>query len=175
MRFSEFVLALPAIYLVLALRSVLPMRIPFLQTLLWVVAAIAAVAWPPMARGVRGLILQVRNSTCVEAARSLGATPTHVFLHHILPSLAPFVLAQLALAAPVFLLGEIILSFLNVGFQDSGVSWGSMLQNLKDTRVITDFWWNLVPLFMVFLTLLSLNVVSSCARRREPEDQIMRI
>jgi peptide/nickel transport system permease protein len=174
-RFSEFVLALPAIYLVLALRSVLPMRIPFLQTLLWVVAAIAAVAWPPMARGVRGLILQVRNSTCVEAARSLGATPTHIFLHHILPSLAPFVLAQLALAAPVFLLGEIILSFLNVGFQDSGVSWGSMLQNLKDTRVITDFWWNLVPLFMVFLTLLSLNVVSSCARRREPEDQIMRI
>lgn len=175
MRFSEFVLALPALYLVLALRSALPMRIPFLPTLIWVVAAIATVAWPPMARGVRGLILQLRNSTYVEAARSLGGTPAHVFLRHILPSLVPFVLAQLALAAPVFLLGEIVLSFLNVGFQNSGASWGSMLQNLKDTRVITDYWWNLTPLGMVFLTLLSLNTISSRSSRREPEDQIMRI
>jgi peptide/nickel transport system permease protein len=175
MRFSEFVLALPALYLLLALRSLLPMRTPFFQTLLWVIGAIAAVAWPPMARGVRGLILQVRNSTYVEAARSLGGTPAHVFLRHILPSLRPFVLAQLALAAPVFLLGEIVLSFLNVGFQDSGESWGSMLRSLKDTRVLTDFWWNLLPLCMVFLTLLSLNILSSRVRRREPEDQIMRI
>jgi peptide/nickel transport system permease protein len=175
MRFSEFVLALPALYLVLALRSLLPMRIPFLQALVWVVGAIAAVAWPPMARGVRGLILQIKNSTYVEASRSLGGTPAHVFLRHILPSLAPFILAQLALAAPVFLLGEIVLSFLNVGFQDSGESWGAMLRSLKDTRVITDFWWNLMPLCMVFLTLLSLNVLSSCARGREPEEQIMRI
>jgi peptide/nickel transport system permease protein len=175
MRFSEFVLALPALYLLLALRSLLPMHIPFLQTLIWVVGAIAAVAWPPMARGVRGLILQVRHSTYVEAARSLGGTPAHVFWGHILPSLVPFVLAQLTLAAPVFLLGEIVLSFLNVGFQDSGESWGSMLRSLKDARVITDYWWNLLPLGMVFLTLLSLNVLSSCAARREPEDQIMRI
>ncbi len=175
MRFSEFVLALPALYLVLALRSLLPMRIPFWQALVWIIASIAAVAWPPMARGVRGLILQVRNSTYVEAARSLGGTPFHVFMRHVFPSLIPFVLAQSALAAPVFLLGEIVLSFLNVGFQDSGESWGSMLRNLKDTRIITDFWWNLVPLCMVFLTLLSLNVLGSCVRRREPEDQILRI
>jgi len=175
MRFSEFVLALPALYLVLALRSLLPMHTPFLQTLLWVVGAIAAVAWPPMARGVRGLILQVRNSAYVEAARSLGGTPGHVFLHHILPSLTSFVLAQLALAAPIFLLGEIVLSFLNVGFQDAGASWGSMLRSMTDTRVITDYWWNLMPLCMVFLTLLSLNVLSSSVRGREPEDQIMRI
>ena len=175
MRISEFVLALPALYLVLALRSLLPMRLPFLQILFWVVAAIAAVAWPPMARGIRGLILQVKNSAYVEAARSLGGTPVHIFLRHMLPSLMPFVLAQLAVAAPVFLLSEIILSFLNVGFQDSGESWGSMLRSLKDTRIITDFWWNLMPLCMVFLTLLSLNALSSCVRKQNPEDQVMRI
>jgi peptide/nickel transport system permease protein len=175
MRLSEFVLALPVLYLLLALRSLLPMRTPFLQTLVWVVGAIAVVAWPPMARGVRGIILQVRNSVYVEASRSLGATPAHVFLHHILPSLVPFVLAQLTLAAPVFLLGEIVLSFLNVGFQESGESWGAMLRSLKDTRVLTDFWWNLVPLCMVFFTLLSLNILSSGKSRQESEDQIMRI
>ena len=175
MRFSEFVLALPALYIVLALRALLPMRIPFWQTLFWVIGTIAAIAWPPMARGVRGLILQIKNSTYVEAARALGGTPIHIFLRHIFPALLPFIMTQLAVAAPVFLLGEIVLSFLNVGFRDSGESWGSMLRSMKDTRVITDFWWNLLPLCMVFLTLLSLNILSSGMRKRRIEDQIMRI
>ena len=175
MRCSDFVLALPALYLVLAVRSLLPMQIPFLQALFWIVAAIAAGAWPPMARGGRGLILQTRNSAHVEAARSLGGTPAHVFLRHVFPALIPFISAQMVVAAPVFLLGEVVLSFLNVGFQDSGESWGAMLQGLKDARVITDYRWNLAPLCMVFLTLLGLNALGSRTRRKGPEDQVMRI
>jgi peptide/nickel transport system permease protein len=128
-----------------------------------------------MARGVRGLILQLRNSTCVEAARSLGGTPIHVFTRHMLPSLLPFALAQLAVAAPLFLLGEVVLSFLNVGFQDSGESWGSMLRNLRDTRIVTDFWWNLLPLCMVFLTLLSLNALSRRFRSEEAGDRALQL
>jgi peptide/nickel transport system permease protein len=175
MRFSEFVLALPALYLVLALRALLPMRIPFWQTLFLMVGTIAAVTWPPLARGVRGLILQLKSSAYVEAARSLGGTPTHIFLRHMVSSLLPFIFAQLAVAAPIFLLGEAVLSFLNVGFRDSGESWGSMMRNLKDMRVVTDFWWNLMPLCMVFLTLLSLNVLSARLRSREPQDRVMRL
>ncbi len=175
MRFSEFVLALPALYLVLALRAILPVGMPFWQTLFLTIGTIAAVTWPPMARGIRGLILQLKNATYVEAARSLGGTPIHIFRRHMFPSLLPFALTQMAVAAPVFLLGEVILSFLNVGFRDSGESWGSMLRSLTDTRIITDFWWNLLPLGMVFLTLLCLNALSTQLRAREPYDQVMRI
>jgi len=168
MRLSEFVLALPALYLILAMRALLPARISFVQTLFLMAGTIAVVAWPPMARGVRGLILQLKNSSYVEAARSLGAAPSHIFLRHMLPSLLPFILTQLVVAAPIFLLGELVLSFLNVGFQDSAESWGLMLRSLKDTRVITDFWWNLLPLGMIFLTLLSLNVLSNRLSGKEP-------
>ena len=94
----------------------------------------------------------------------------------MLHSLVPFVLSQLAVAAPIFLLGEVILSFLNIGFRDGGESWGSMLQCMKDTRVLTDFWWNLLPLLMVFLTLLCLNLLSSRpSGRAKQRDQIMRL
>ena len=174
MRFSEFVLALPALYLLLAIRALLPPDIPFWQTLFIMVGTIAAVTWPPMARGTRGLILQLKNSSYVEAARSLGGTRIHIFLRHMFPSLLPFVLSQLAVAAPIFLLGELVLSFLNVGFGDSGESWGSMLRSLKDTRVITDFWWNLLPLGMIFLTLLSLNILTGQLRKKIPQDRVMR-
>ncbi|MGA2264615.1 MAG: ABC transporter permease subunit, partial [Acidobacteriota bacterium] len=62
MRLSEFVLALPALYLVLAVRALLPSQMPFWQTAFLTAGTIACVAWPPMARGVRGLILQIKNA-----------------------------------------------------------------------------------------------------------------
>jgi peptide/nickel transport system permease protein len=126
MRLSEFVMALPALYLVLAMRALSPIRIPFWKTLLTTVGIIAAVAWPPLARGIRGLILQLKNSIYVEAAYSLGGSPLHIFLRHMLPSILPFAVTQTVLAAPVFLLGEVVLSFLNVGFRDSGEAWGAL-------------------------------------------------
>ena len=111
----------------------------------------------------------------MEAARSLGGTPFHIFRRHMLPSLLPFTLSQLTVAAPIFLLGEVILSFLDIGFRDSGESWGAMLRSLRDTRILTNFWWNLLPLCMVFLTLLCLNLLSSRSRKGRGEDQAMRI
>lgn len=167
MRISEFVLALPALYLILALRALLPIKLPYWQTFLITVGTISAVTWPPMARGVRGLILQLRSGGYVEAARSLGSSPWKIFMRHMLPALAPFALTQTAVAAPVFVLGEVLLSFLGVGLHDAAESWGSMLQNVRDIRVLTDFWWNLAPLVFVFATLLCFNLLTDKRRDKE--------
>lgn len=169
MRFSELVLALPALYLVLAIRALLPPNLTFWQTAFLTGATIAAITWPPMARGVRGMILQLRTASFVEAAHALGASRWHIFRRHMLPALAPFAFAQAAVAAPIFILGEVILSFLNVGFHDSSASWGTMLRNLtQDSRVLTEFWWNLSPLGFVFATLLCLNSFSRRMQGKEP-------
>ena len=160
MRISEFTLALPALYLILALRAILPPQLGFWETSLVLVGTIASVAWPPLARAVRGSLLQLRNAAYVEAAVALGCTRWQVFRRHMLPGIWPLVLGQSVLAAPVFLLGEVILSFLDVGFSGSAESWGTMLRSLRDPRVMTDFWWNLAPLGFVFLTLLCLNTLA---------------
>lgn len=161
MRFSEFVLALPALYIILALRALLPPKLSSAEAFLLTTGTIAAVTWPPMARGIRGLIRQLRSAGYVEAARSLGCSTPWIVRRHILPALRPYMLQQTLVAAPVFLLGEIILSFLDVGGGPSAVSLGTMLRNLRDVRVLTDFWWNLLPLALVFLVLLYLNLMST--------------
>ena len=169
MRFSEFVLALPALYLVLALRAILPPQMPFWQASFLTAATIASVTWPPMARGIRGLILQTRYACYVDAARAMGASPGHIFRRHMLPAVAPFALAQMVAAAPLFILGDVILSFLKMGYQSSSGSWGAMLQGLmQDPRVLTDFWWNMAPLGFVFLTLLCLNNFSRHPQAKAP-------
>ncbi len=166
MRFSEFALALPALYVVLALRALLPPRLPPGEAFLLTTGTIAAVAWPPMARGIRGLIRQLRSAAYVEAARALGCSTPWIVRRHYLPALFPFMLQQAVVAAPVFLLGEVILSFLDIGADGSFVSLGTMLRNLRDARVLTDFWWNLLPLALVFLVLLYLNLTGSRLTRR---------
>ncbi len=175
MRFSEFVLALPALYLILALRALLPAKMAFWQTLVLTVGTIACVTWPPMARGVRGLILQLRHSLYVEAAHAMGCTRTQIMRRHMLPALAPFALTQAAVAAPVFLLGEVVLSYLDVGFSDAAGSWGVMLRNLREPRIFTDFWWNLAPLAMVFVTLYCLNTLSDRRRQAHVDPRIVRL
>ncbi len=175
MRFSEFVLALPALYLILALRALLPARMAFWQMLLLTVGTIAAVTWPPMARGVRGLILQLRHSTYVEAARALGSTRWRIMRRHMLPALAPFALTQAAVAAPLFLLGEVVLSYLDVGFSEAAGSWGVMLRSLREPRIFTDYWWNLAPLVMVFVTLYCLNALSDIPQQAGRDARIARL
>ncbi|HYK90311.1 MAG TPA: ABC transporter permease [Acidobacteriota bacterium] len=175
MRFSEFVLALPALYLILALRALLPAKMAFWQTLVLTIGTIASVTWPPMARGVRGLILQLRHSAYVEAARALGSSNWQIMKRHMLPALAPFALSQAAVAAPVFLLGEVVLSYLDVGFNDTAGSWGVMLRNLKEPRIFTDFWWNMAPLGMVFVTLYCLNAFGAGGREIDLDSRIVRL
>jgi peptide/nickel transport system permease protein len=170
MRFSELVMALPALYVLLALRAALPPDLPYWRTLLLLSGTIAAVTWPPMARGVRGLVLQLADAPFVQAARSLGCTDWQIFSEHMLPRLAGFMLAQAILAAPAFLLGEVVLSFLDVGVGGAGESWGAMLRNLRDPRVLTDFWWNLSPLALVFATLFCLNLLAGGLERDSVND-----
>ena len=48
MRTSEFIMAVPALYLILALRTLLPLKLPYWQTVLLIAVTIAAVTWPPI-------------------------------------------------------------------------------------------------------------------------------
>jgi ABC-type dipeptide/oligopeptide/nickel transport system permease subunit len=168
MRFPEFVLALPALYPALAVRAQLPAGMPFWQTAMLTAALIASIAWPPLARVVRGLILQIRGAAYVDAARSMGASRWHIFCHHVLSAVWPMTWAQTVVAAPIFILGEVMLSFLNVGFHDSS-SRGAMLRELMaDPRILTDFWWIMAPLALVFVTLLCLNGLGRPLRTKTP-------
>jgi peptide/nickel transport system permease protein len=159
MRLAEFVMALPGLYVVLALRAALPARPGPAAAVLLTAGIISSVSWPPLARGVRGLMLRLRASGYVEASRAIGTSGWRIFLRHHAPSLLPFVLTQSLLVAPVFLLGEVVLSFLDAGLGET-VSWGSMLRTVRDPRILTDYPWNLAPLLLVFMTLACINLLA---------------
>jgi len=146
MRFSELFMALPWLYLLLAIRALLPRSISSQETFFLLIFLLGAVGWARPARLVRGVVLSVRNSPYIEAARGLGAHTARVIGLHVLPQTRQVVFTQAALLIPQYILAEVTLSFLGLGISEPTPSWGTMLKTAQGHAVIAvPYWWMLSP------------------------------
>lgn len=165
MRIADFVLVLPVIYVVLMLRAVMPLVLPESTVFLLMTAIFALVGWPFVARGVRGIVAGESKREYVVAAQSLGASSARVFVRHLLPACAGYLLVQATLLLPAFILAEATLSYVGLGFPESVPTWGTMLADAADINVITRFPWVLTPAAAIFAVVLSSNLMLQGARR----------
>lgn len=146
MRASELFMALPWLYLLLAVRALLPLGISPKQTFLLLILLLGTVGWARPARLVRGVVLALREGPLVESARGLGATDARILLRHVLPQTGAVILTQGALLIPQYILAEVTLSFLGLGISEPTPSWGTMLHNLQKLSVMSaPYWWMLAP------------------------------
>ncbi len=164
MRSIELFLALPALYLVIALRSALPLNLEPEKVFLALVAVIALFGWASLARIVRGVVLSLREREFVLAAGALGASHPRIIFRHILPQLTGFALTQAAVIAPGFMIAEVTLSYLGIGIQEPLPSWGSMLAAAQSVRVLSSFWWNLSPGVAIFAASLAFHLLAEGLR-----------
>lgn len=160
MRVVELFLALPWLYLLLAVRAFLPLQLSPLEAFLLLVTVVGVIGWALPARLVRGVVLSARQRPFVTASRGFGAENTHVLLKHVLPQALPIVATQAAILIPSFILAEVTLSFLGLGIADPQPSWGSLLEELQKYYVLEEYHWMLmpsIPLLLTFLCYYTLN------------------
>jgi len=176
MRFTDFALAFPRIF-VLILFAIVFMRPPFsdnpLVVLVFdtlykmpvarVVFVIGILGWMDVARLVRSSFLEIKNLEYVESARVLGAGTPRIMVRHILPNaLGPIIVAA-SLGVADAIISESGLSFLGLGIQPPTATWGNMLKNALD-QIFAAPWTAIVPGFMIFLTVLSINYIGDGLR-----------
>jgi peptide/nickel transport system permease protein len=176
MRFTDFALAFPRIF-VLILFAIIFMRPPFSDNpiivfgfntlykmpVARVVFVIGILGWMDVARLVRGSFLEIRNLEYVESARVLGAGTSRIMIRHILPNaLGPIIVAA-SLGVADAIISESGLSFLGLGIQPPTATWGNMLKNALD-QIFAAPWTAVVPGFMIFLTVLSINYIGDGLR-----------
>jgi peptide/nickel transport system permease protein len=145
MRVAELFLALPWLYLLLALRAFLPLSVSPLQAFVLVVVVLATVGWARPARLVRGEVLSAKERDFVRAARGFGAGNFYLMRRHILPETRSVLLTQSALLVPQFVLAEMTLSFLGLGIPEPVPSWGNLLAVLQQYSVLVSYWWMYLP------------------------------
>jgi peptide/nickel transport system permease protein len=165
MRVADFILVLPVIYVVLVLRSVMPLVLAPTTIFLLMAGIFALVGWPFVARGVRGITAGERDREYVLAAQSLGASHLRVFVRHVLPATIGYLLVQATLLLPAFILAEATLSYVGLGFPEELPTWGTMLADAADLNVITRFPWLLAPAVAIFAVVFSANLLLQGSRR----------
>jgi len=165
MRLSDFVLVLPAMYVVLSLRAALPLVMPPAQVFALVAGILALVGWPIVARGVRAVVAAERERDYAQAARALGAGRARLLVRHLLPAARGFLATQATLLFAAFILAEATLSFVGLGFPDPSVTWGVMLQEAANVAAIADAPWTLAPAAAIFLVVLGVNLAAQDAAR----------
>ena len=164
MRLSDFVVVLPAMYVVLSLRAALPLVLPPSQVFALVAGILALVGWPIVARGVRAIVASERERDYAQAALALGAGRARLLWRHLLPAARGFLAAQAALLVAAFILAEATLSYVGLGFPDPSVSWGVMLQEAANVSAMADAPWTLAPAAGLFLLVLGVNLAAPPAR-----------
>jgi peptide/nickel transport system permease protein len=159
MWFSDFLLALPGAYLVLVLRGLLPPVLSDWEIFLLLASLFALTAWPHAARGVRSIISVERARDYAEAARAVGAGPIRMFLH-LLPAARGFLALEVVLLVPALLVAEATVSYLGLGFPEASASWGTLLQDAANVRLLPEAPWVLAPAACLFLVTLGLHLVN---------------
>jgi len=139
MRFSDLLLVIPFLPLMMVLVSILGTKIENLIIILGVLG------WMGFARVVRSQVLSLKERPFIEAARSIGAGRTHIIFKHILPNVMALVYVTLAQSVPGAITSEAALSFLGF-FDPSRMSWGRMLNDAMFAGGgQLSWWWVIIP------------------------------
>ena len=158
MGFVDVLLSFPALLLALAIVGFRDDR-----TVPTIVLAIGVVSIAPVARLVRANTLVYSQREFVVAARSLGATDGRIILREVLPNVIFPVMSFSVIAVAVAIVAEGGLAFLGLSVPPPTPTWGGMIADGR--AFIADAWWiSLMPCFILFLTVLALNLAGDRLR-----------
>jgi peptide/nickel transport system permease protein len=163
-RTTEFLSAFPREPLFLALAAAIPVTWPQTWVFFGITVLLAFVSWGGLARQVRGLILSLRESQYVLAARSFGASDRRLIFQHLIPGTLSHVIVISTLMIPGMILLETALSYLGLGLQPPTVSWGVLLQDggtVRAIRFAPHLLWT-VP--VIIFSVLSFNMLGDGLR-----------
>jgi peptide/nickel transport system permease protein len=122
-----------------------------------IIASIAIVSWPMVARLVRAEFLRLRGLDFVQGCLVMGMSDARIILTQILPNcLSPIFVSTSLLVATAIII-ESSLSFLGLG-DPNVMSWGALIGNGR--TVLRLAWYiTLIPGAAVVLTVLALNLI----------------
>jgi peptide/nickel transport system permease protein len=133
MRLTDMMLAIPGIFLALAITAAAGPSITH------AIIALSVTWWPGYARLVQGQVQAAREQDYVEAGRSIGARPHRILFLHIMPNMFSSVIVKASMDFGFAILSLATLGFIGVGAQPPTPEWGEMISFGR--KFLPQFWW----------------------------------
>ena len=114
MRFSEFFMLIPGLYLILFLRSLLNTKMDSGTAYMIITIILSLVGWPGSARTLRGMVHSIKREEFVLDAGLEGIPSTVIIFVHIIPQITSLLIVSTTLSIPGFIMSETTLSYLGL-------------------------------------------------------------
>ncbi|HSK17126.1 MAG TPA: ABC transporter permease [Gaiellaceae bacterium] len=139
MRLTDYFIVIPDIPLMLVVAAI------WGRSLTNIILIIGVIYWTTTARVVRAQVLSLRERVYVKRARAVGAGHGRVLFRHVLPQVAPLLVAMTVLSVAVAIFAETAIAFLGLG-DPTLTSWGKLIENAFSRSAISvGAWWAVVP------------------------------
>ena len=154
MTFTDIMITIPGLALVIVIAAVYPPRNPFVVGLI-----LGIDNWPGLARTLRSQVLSIREESFVEAHRTMGLPTSHIVRRDIISQLMPYISINFANGARRIIFESVALYFLGI-LPFAELNWGIMM-NLAykqiDLTNVSELYWVIEP--MILVTSLSLGLI----------------
>jgi peptide/nickel transport system permease protein len=139
MRITDYFLVIPDVPLMIVVAAI------WGPSLFHIVIVIGILLWTGTARVIRAQVKSVRERVYVKRARALGAGHARIVFRHVLPQVAPLLIANTVLTIAVAIFDETALAFLGLG-DPNRISLGKIIENaFQRAAISTGAWWAIVP------------------------------
>lgn len=161
MRFTEIVLSVPNLLLVVLLQAILGKA-----NVLSMSFVIGLTNWTGIAKVVRTEVLRLRSSEYVIAAKCMGGGFFHNLKVHLAPNFISSIMFMVVMNIRGAIMAESTLSFMGIGLPLEIISWGSML-SLAEKALLGGAWWIiLIPGAFLVATLMCITAIGNALRAR---------
>jgi peptide/nickel transport system permease protein len=158
MRLIDAALAIPYLFLLVALVSIFGNSTTFL------LLVIGLTGWWGNSRIIRGDALVIRDLEYSVASRSMGASKWHVIRRHVYPNSIGNIVTVGTFSIADAILALSALGFIGLGIQSPATDWGYMM-NQGTANLIDNYWWQVFPVAIVFVTvILCVNYIGDALR-----------
>jgi len=169
-RFTDFLLAFPAFFMIVALSDPMVARIQDIglaqgnsARIVFLIFFLSFFGWPGFSRLVRSQVLSLRERDFVTAAQAMGASRRRIIFKELMPNLWAPVIVVVSLSLPGYLAAEAVFSFLGIGIQAPATTWGILLDSSsRFVTVYPNFF--LIVAGSLVLVVLAFNLVGDALR-----------
>ncbi len=166
MRFVDIIYCIPGMPLYLIVGSIMDHYKASATVRIYALCIMMSlIGWVGIARIVRGQILSLREQEFMVATEATGISVKRRIFKHLIPNVVPQLIVFATMGLGDIILSEATLSFLGLGIKYPAASWGSIINAVNDSFVMTNYLFVWIPAgLLILLTVLAFNFIGDGLR-----------